>query len=159
MINYVIGDATKPSIAGNKIIAHICNDVGGWGKGFVLSLSKSLPKSEIEYRKWANSKDLSEMRPFKLGEVQFVKCAPQIIVANMVAQSGIGYKNNIPPIRYDFLRECLHIIAYNSPKINASIHMPRIGCGLAGGKWEIIKKIIDEELIQKNIEVYVYDLK
>lgn len=40
----------------------------------------------------------------------------------------------------------------------ASIHMPRIGCGLAGGKWEVIEQIIKEELIDKEIAVTVYDL-
>ena len=40
MINYLKGDATNPEISGNKIIAHICNDVGGWGKGFVVAVSK-----------------------------------------------------------------------------------------------------------------------
>lgn len=40
----------------------------------------------------------------------------------------------------------------------ASIHMPRIGCGLAGGKWELIEQIIKEELIDKEIAVTVYDL-
>ncbi len=33
-IVYLKGDATQPKTEGNKIIAHICNDIGGWGKGF-----------------------------------------------------------------------------------------------------------------------------
>jgi hypothetical protein len=36
--------------------------------------------------------------------------------------------------------------------------MPRIGCGLAGGTWDQIEMIIREELIARNIAVYVYDL-
>lgn len=45
-IIYIKGDATSPISPGNKIITHICNDIGGWGKGFVLALSKNgkLPK-------------------------------------------------------------------------------------------------------------------
>jgi hypothetical protein len=35
--------------------------------------------------------------------------------------------------------------------------MPRIGCGLAGGKWEQIEPIIERTLLNKNVEVYVYD--
>jgi hypothetical protein len=31
-ILYLKGDATNPQVEGNKIIAHICNDIGGWGK-------------------------------------------------------------------------------------------------------------------------------
>ena len=35
-IAYVQGDATQPQGTGARIIVHICNDIGGWGAGFVL---------------------------------------------------------------------------------------------------------------------------
>jgi hypothetical protein len=38
---------------------------------------------------------------------------------------------------------------------NSTIHMPRIGCGLAMGKWENIENIINN-VIDK--DVIVYDL-
>jgi hypothetical protein len=37
--------------------------------------------------------------------------------------------------------------------------MPRIGCGLAGGDWPEIEKIITAELLSKNISVNVYDFE
>ena len=37
--------------------------------------------------------------------------------------------------------------------------MPRIGCGLAGGKWERIEPIITQNLSRKGLEVYVYDFE
>ncbi|MGH7866045.1 MAG: Appr-1-p processing protein, partial [Candidatus Dormibacteraceae bacterium] len=40
------GDAMSPNVPGPKIIAHICNDVGGWGKGFVLAVSQRWPEPE-----------------------------------------------------------------------------------------------------------------
>ncbi|MDR6488204.1 O-acetyl-ADP-ribose deacetylase (regulator of RNase III) [Chryseobacterium vietnamense] len=40
-----------------------------------------------------------------------------------------------------------------------NIHMPRIGCGLAGGKWEEIEPIIERALLKKDVEVYVYDFE
>lgn len=39
-IHYITGDATIPIGEGKKIIAHVCNDIGAWGKGFVLPLAK-----------------------------------------------------------------------------------------------------------------------
>jgi hypothetical protein len=36
--------------------------------------------------------------------------------------------------------------------------MPRIGCGLAGGKWEEIGKIVEEEVANIGVSVTVYDL-
>ncbi|SOE07774.1 hypothetical protein SAMN06272765_8688 [Streptomyces sp. Ag109_G2-15] len=41
-ITYVRGDATVPSVKGAKVIAHVCNDIGGWGKGFVLGAVQNL---------------------------------------------------------------------------------------------------------------------
>jgi hypothetical protein len=35
--------------------------------------------------------------------------------------------------------------------------MPRIGCALAGGKWEKIEVIIEDVLLKQNHNIYVYD--
>ncbi|GGV82427.1 hypothetical protein GCM10010294_57570 [Streptomyces griseoloalbus] len=51
-ITYVRGDATVPSVKGVKIVAHVRNDLGGWGKGFVLALSRRWPEPEAAYRAW-----------------------------------------------------------------------------------------------------------
>ena len=141
-------------MAGNKIITHICNDIGGWGKGFVLALSKKWKVTEEAYRQWYKSQE-----EFSLGDVQFVHVADDIYVANMIGQHGI-YKDSkgLPPIRYDAVRQCLKEVALFTIAHKASVHMPRIGCGLAGGKWELMEQIIKEELITKEIAVTVYDL-
>lgn len=35
--------------------------------------------------------------------------------------------------------------------------MPRIGCGLAGGKWSRIEPLIANTLCARDVEVTVYD--
>jgi O-acetyl-ADP-ribose deacetylase (regulator of RNase III) len=52
---------------------------------------------------------------------------------------------------------CLKKLAAEAKNLEASVHMPRIGCGLAGGKWEEIEPIITDELTSQGIEVSVYD--
>lgn len=37
VINYIRGDATQPAGDGNRIIVHVCNDIGAWGKGLLGS--------------------------------------------------------------------------------------------------------------------------
>lgn len=152
-IHYLKGDATNPSSKGKKIIAHICNDIGGWGKGFVLALSKKWDEPEKAYRKWSKDKE-----NFKLGEIQLVEVTPYIKVCNMIGQKGIKTGSKGAPIRYEAVRECLEKLFESASKGEASVHMPRIGCGLAGGKWEAIEPIILETLVDKGIDVYVYDL-
>jgi O-acetyl-ADP-ribose deacetylase (regulator of RNase III) len=153
-IAYLKGDATQPIGEGKKIIAHICNNEGRWGRGFVMALSKRWSKPENEYRKWSSSKD----EDFELGSVQFVTVEDEIMVANMISQAGIGIRNGRPPIRYDALATCLDRVAMRAKLDGASVHAPRIGCGLAGGRWDEIEKIIQDKLIKEGIGVFIYDL-
>ncbi|AQX08812.1 macro domain-containing protein [Elizabethkingia ursingii] len=137
-INYLKGDATKPEMVGNKIIAHICNDIGGWGKGFVVAVSKRWKEPELSYREWYKSGE-----NFKLGEIQLVQATSDIWIANMIGQHKINKNpNGIPPIRYEAVEICLKKLAEEALNLNAVVCMPRIGCGLAGGKWEKIEQII-----------------
>lgn len=153
-ITYLVGDATAPQIPDQKIIAHICNDIGAWGKGFVLAVSRRWPEPEQAYREWYHNKVNND---FELGAVQFVQVEPEIWVANMIGQHGIRHTKNGPPIRYDAVDRCLDQLARKALELNASAHMPRIGCGLAGGNWDQIEPIITHQLCRKRVAVFVYD--
>ena len=155
-IQYVKGDATVPQAKGMKIIAHICNDLGGWGKGFVLAVSKRWDSPEKEYRNWHRFRSENN---FALGEIQMVKVEKYMYVANIIGQKGIKTGSNAVPVRYDAIEKALEKLSHEALQINASIHMPRIGCGLAGGKWEEIEPIIERTLLAKNVELYVYDFE
>lgn len=96
---------------------------------------------------------------FARGEIQLVKVGEDLWVANMIAQEGIYSKKGIPPIRYDSVRSCLNKLAADAMAEGASIHVPRLGCGLAGGRWKVIESIINDTLISNGIPVFVYDLK
>lgn len=156
MISYVEGDATDPVGDGTKIIAHVCNDAGGWGAGFVVALSKRWPGPEMVYRDWFRGGQSDTSGTFTLGAVAFVAVAPHTTVANMIAQHGYGDEDG-PPIRYDAVRACLTRVADYAAVKRSSVHMPRIGCGLAGGSWEDIEPIIEQTLCAKGIPVTVYD--
>jgi O-acetyl-ADP-ribose deacetylase (regulator of RNase III) len=155
-IHYLTGDATSPTGAGPKIIVHICNDVGAWGAGFVLALSNRWPTPEAQFRSWARRQQ--GQPPYELGAVQFVAVTADVTVSNLVGQRDMRVISGIPPIRYDAVRIGLTKIATHAIATNASIHMPRIGCGLAGGNWQRIEPIIADTLIASGMDVYVYDL-
>ena len=154
-IAYVKGDATAPPPGGPRIICHVCNDVGGWGRGFVTAISQRWPEPEREYRAWHAA---GEAAGFRLGAVALVQVEAQLWVANMVAQQGVKSIDGVPPIRYDALRECLEELARHAAALGASVHMPRIGCGLAGGAWPVVEKLIVATLCERQIAVAVYDL-
>jgi O-acetyl-ADP-ribose deacetylase (regulator of RNase III) len=152
---FIKGDATCPQAKGVKLICHICNDSGGWGKGFVLAISRRWKQPERTYREWYNHRGDNG---FSLGAVQFVQVEPYIWVANMLAQRGTKRGSKGPPIRYEAVRECLGKVAERATELKASIHMPRIGCGLAGGEWSRIEPLIVESLCRRGLSVTVYDL-
>lgn len=64
----------------------------------------------------------------------------------------------MPPIRYAAVWTTLQKVVEMAKKFEASVHMPRIRCGLAGGEWSKIEPIILETLCKEKIQVAVHDL-
>ncbi|MGY2892683.1 Appr-1-p processing protein [Deinococcus sp. UYEF24] len=156
-IAYLEADATQPVGEGPKILVHVCNDIGAWGRGFVLGLSQRFPGPEHRYKAWAAGR---EDTPFELGQVQFVPVSPDLTVANLIGQHDIARKGqpaDAPPVRYDAIREGLGRVRVEALRSGASVHMPRIGAGLAGGDWAVIAPMIEEELSAHGLSVTVYD--
>ncbi|MEU5628713.1 macro domain-containing protein [Streptomyces tendae] len=153
-ISYVRGDATAPSVKGVKMIAHVCNDLGGWGKGFVLAVSRRWPQPEAAYRAWHRDRASND---FGLGAVQFVQVEPYVWVANMIGQHGIRTGSKGVPVRYEAIGTALGHVADRAAELEASVHMPRIGCGLAGGKWSRVEPLISDRLARRGVPVTVYD--
>lgn len=153
-IEYVVSDATVPKRR-PAIVVHVCNDIGGWGAGFVLALSQRWPEPEVEYRAWSRSVD----GRLPLGAVQLVAVEPDVWVANLIGQRDIRRgPDGAPPVRYDAIREGLRAVADHARSRAASVHMPRIGCGLAGGDWSVVEALVRDELVAAGVTVTVYDL-
>jgi O-acetyl-ADP-ribose deacetylase (regulator of RNase III) len=156
-IKYVSGSATDivsfqthaPDYD-KHVIAHICNDYGGWGSGFVLALSKLSTLPEKAYR-------AIPPESLYLGQTFLVPLSPNVSVANMVAQRG-NSRPGEPAVRYNALAVCLNSLAFQLEGTITAVHMPRIGCGLGGGDWSKIEPIIAEYLSEWDIQVVVYDL-
>ncbi|GGQ98297.1 macro domain-containing protein [Streptomyces asoensis] len=153
-ITYVRGDATVPSVKGAKVIAHVCNDLGGWGKGFVLALSRRWPEPEAAYRAWHRGRASND---FALGALQLVRVQQDVWVANMIGQHGTRTGSKGVPVRYPAVDTALARLADHAISLGASVHMPRIGCGLAGGKWSRVEPLVTGRLVERGVAVTVYD--
>ncbi|MYS06674.1 Appr-1-p processing protein [Streptomyces sp. SID6041] len=154
-ITYVRGDATAPRGKGVKIVAHVVNDLGGWGKGFVLAVSRRWPEPEAAYRRWHRERARND---FGLGAAQFVQVEPYVWVANLVGQRGMrtGRSTGVP-VRYEAIDAALGLLADRAEELGASVHMPRIGCGLAGGTWDRVEPLVVRRLVERGTPVTVYD--
>ena len=151
----ISGDASRPQGIGHQIIVHICNDIGAWGSGFVVPLGRRFPMARTQYLAW-NAFYKSTSNRIPLGEVQFVSVAENITVANMIGQAGIGYSQGQPPIRYPALKTALATVAKYAQQQKASLHMPRIGAGRAGGDWQIISSMIETAIAPYGLDATVY---
>ncbi len=93
----------------------------------------------------------------RLGRVHVCEIDRHMTVATIIAQHGYG-PSEMPRIRYAALREGLEHVRAFAVARNASVHMPRIGTGQAGGAWPVVEELVEETLLDAGLEVMVYDL-
>jgi O-acetyl-ADP-ribose deacetylase (regulator of RNase III) len=153
-IQYIVGDALQPIGRGTKIVAHIVNDrAAQWGAGFGLAVAKKWPMVQSNFARWASHHPES----FALGAFRLTPAKRGLIVAQMICQKGYGPSKR-QRLQYDKLSCCLGSLAHYAKSLNASVHMPRIGTGWAGGSWSSVVQLINSRLTRLGILVYVYDL-
>ena len=164
---YVEGDLFEqiPKQTGNGLvlIAHVCNNKGAWGKGFVIPLAQAMPDARAAYLEWHRTGcpvehpspslncEIHHSDNFGLGEIQVVETMPQRVVheqtwpsvrvVNMVAQTLGGRR----PLYYDHLAEGMSKMRQfidERTKQPTKILCPMFGAGLAGGNWSFIEELI-----------------
>ena len=123
----------------NTIIIHGVNCIGKWGAGFVVPLGKNFPESRRAfYRKHYNE-------GWKLKDYQIVKDIGNVYIANCATQKEIyGYKHGRIDADYEAITLCIKKVINFANSRKLQIIMPKIGCGLAGGDWKKVSKIIEE---------------
>ena len=160
-IKYIKGDIFDflPTFQTPIILSHICNDLGIMGGGIALTIKRKFPKAFKHYSDWYNDWCKIDNNKFlPLGITQFISVNPTLDIANMIAQHDIDEIDNIPPIRYEALENCLNQVANYSKIKNAQVIGPKFGAGLAGGDWNIIEKIIQNKLCNQNVQVTIFEL-
>lgn len=165
-IDYEVGDCLTFPNMGSAIyvVPHVCNDIGAWGSGFVVAVSKKYADPEKAYRLWYRDDDYLQFGkhiPFALGEVQIVKGESGVFIANMIGQHKI-IRTDGKPIRYRHLANAMDKVgkfckSYQKKiddqleamdktpgSVPVVIRCPMFGSGLAGGNWEFIEELIKE---------------
>ena len=155
-----IEDRIKAGNNGSSvIIPHVCNNIDLFGAGFAAAVSKHYSIVKENYH--LLGKSFLKNNP---GYVQYVKVLEDknyghsLIFANMIAQNSTISKSNPRPLNYRYLIQSMIDVdkfiksKYQEQKIE--IHMPKFGCGLAGGNWNFIKDLIDDVWYEHNIYVY-----
>lgn len=154
-IIYLKGDATDPQVPGPKMIVHVVNDATpNWGGGgFASALRRASPTVQEDFK----SACQGDREVLRLGRTRLFDLARDVTVASMVAQRGYGPSAR-PRIRYEALATCLRTVVEAALQRSASIHMPRIGCGEAGGSWDIVRDLLLAVTEISRVPLFVYDL-
>lgn len=164
-VEYVVGDATRPlrdksTYPTIDVIAHIVNNAGGWGAGFVVPLGLKYPYARTSYNTWVN--DHKAITPFALGKTLFIMIQrPRLWVAHMCAQDGFPRIKTDRVVQYDALELCLAMLRdwciyqRDEEHVVPRVHMPKIGSGLGGGDWARIEPMIFSALADFTTFIYV----
>lgn len=143
----VIGDILK---ADADVIVHQVNCQGVMGKGLAKQIKDEYPEVFSVYSSACTRENTKHL----LGYVQFVKVGFTRTIANLFAQERYGSPTKCHT-DYDALRQCL--ITVNAQFKGKTVAVPyKLGCGLAGGDWEIVSKIIEETLTDCDVKIYKF---
>ena len=130
----VTGDLITLALKGEfDVIIHGCNCYNTMGAGIARAVRDRLPEAFAADRATVKG-DLGKLGTYTSAE----------IVRDDVRFTQGNYRGSGALVDYDAIRSNFRAVAKNFP--DARIGYPKIGAGLAGGDWDRIAAIIDEEL-------------
>lgn len=131
-----------------KYIAHGVNAQDVMGSGVAKVLYTKYPDVKSKYHQFCAETDIED----RLGSIVYtpVQSDGKVII-NLFTQFKYGYDGK-RYVNYGALEDCFcELIDFGIDKIA----VPKIGCGLAGGDWEVVKEIINR-VTKDKLEVWVY---
>ena len=131
------------------IIVHGCNCLHTMGAGIALQLANTFPgplgPATID-RLGTKLGDRDKLGSFTIAN-GVTSLGKIFAIVNGYTQYDFGSTDGVAPVDYDAIRDVFRGLAElctNAPDVR--IGYPAIGAGLAGGNWDRIAAIIDEEL-------------
>jgi O-acetyl-ADP-ribose deacetylase (regulator of RNase III) len=131
----------------NAIICHQVNHQGIMGGGLALQIKNKYPRIMEGYRYWCEHTTFDRLKHHGAVYYYETQDGSGNVIANIFGQEKIGYGLQTD---YDALYAGLaKVFMYSFWHNNMDIAIPyKIGCGLAGGDWQWVKKEIIKPLIK-----------
>ncbi|SDT85656.1 hypothetical protein SAMN05444156_3249 [Verrucomicrobium sp. GAS474] len=131
------------------ILVHQVNCIGAMG-GLAGQVREKWPLLGREYRGLCAA---DKLRP---GMVTFFRAAPELIIANLAGQLGVGRAAT----DYDAYEVALPAIKSMSAVTGLPIFFPhKIGCGLGGGDWDRMFLILKNHCPDATLVEFLPDLE
>lgn len=136
-------------MSNNKItvIGHGCNTYHTMGAGIAAYLRRKYPYVYVVDCK-------TKIGPDKLGTFSKANINDNLIVLNCYTQDTCGSGRQVD---YEAVYKCLEQVKIYTDTLREQsgkpidIRFPKIGCGLAGGEWSIIRPMFEKLLPYANI--------
>jgi O-acetyl-ADP-ribose deacetylase (regulator of RNase III) len=127
------------------VIIHGCNCQCRMKSGIAREIAERIPEA-VEADNETSVGDASKLGGFTFAHALDDFGLPVFTVINAYTQ--LRYGTDSRKVDYDAVRAVFRKVAnrFGGGYIPFRIGYPKIGAGLAGGDWDIISKIIDEEL-------------
>ncbi len=159
MILYRTGDILCADNT-TDIIAHQVNCMGVFGAGLAKQIAEQYPEVKSEYMTYCQT-----YRTDLLGRCQIVQAhkeqeaGKQKIFANLFGQYSYGTSKGRCYTNYEAFRQALKTLRDYARFYSLRISFPQgIGCGLAGGDWEVIHRYLTDFFYCSDVNCEIWGL-
>jgi O-acetyl-ADP-ribose deacetylase (regulator of RNase III) len=148
MIKHVVGDLVRDAEQ-YEVIMHGCNCFCVMGSGIAPQIKAKFPEA------YAADCATTAGDVNKMGTITHTTSGKPIVVNMYTQYDTKGRRSGQMDFDYDAFRKALKEVKTKfSGKMMA---MPKIGAGLAGGDWEIIERILDDEMRGEYVTVVTWE--
>lgn len=151
----VHGDLIKLTLEGEfDAIAHGCNCFCVMGAGIAPQMARAFgaDKFPLEHPRYRGS--INKLGMIDVGEYH-LPTTKRVSIINAYTQYDTKPTYLGQALDYEALTLCFRKI--NKRFRGKKLGLPQIGCGLAGGSWSIVKKLIHAELIDVDVTVVIFN--
>ena len=151
-MNTIKGDLLRLAKEGRfDVIVHGCNCQRTMGAGIAKQIARELPEVAFTDRVTSKNKggevDIVDLKDY---DFKVINAYTQIHWGRSKPMSGFDSQED----RYRYIKKCM--TAINVKFKSKRIGLPLIGCGLAGGDWKIVEKIVENTLVDCDVTIVEY---
>lgn len=151
------GDLIKLAHKGEfDLIGHGCNCYATMGAGIAKSIKSNFYGAYLADKNQKEPKGIMRLGNFSFA-IEETKGGKKIYVVNFYSQHYPG-----PDYNYEAIKSSFKALVNNLDEIiedpsKFKIGLPLIGCGIAGGDWKKVSKIVKKEFKKYNVTVVIFD--
>lgn len=150
MIKIIEGNILNAS---ETVIGHQVNCLGYMGAGLAMQIKARYSETYQRYREICDHH--SDNRSELMGMVYLAHNSDGKTIANIFSQLDVGRSER--KTDYESLNIGLNKVCEYAKENNLTVALPyKIGCGLAGGDWNIVYKMIDSVFSDYEVTLYEY---